>query len=362
MYEVNTGLHIAGYDLAALHYRYGVNPNARSGDDVYTFQRYQKTDDFGGVYIWDGGGVDTFDASNENESVYINLKPGSWIYRGEQDTVLTIKSQTTYDAVEWFANMGYTNRIAGENSTRTLTEYAEGQAFIGYGTQIENAIGSDYNDIIIGNEADNNLLGGKGDDILKGGKGNDYLDGGEGADEMHGGEGDDTFVVDNANDKVIENADEGTDTVLSFVDYTLGENVENLTLMGTSAMQATGNALDNIITANNVGATLDGKAGDDRLIGGLGEDTLIGGEGNDIFVFQTTLNGNVDIIRDFSTGDKIELSKAIFTAIDSVENIMNYIQFEEGKLSYQESSAVDAIHFATLENVASLDQSYFVLA
>ncbi|MBS9783507.1 MAG: hypothetical protein KGV46_03035, partial [Pasteurella sp.] len=72
------------YDLAVLHYRYGVNPNARSGDDTYGFKNFEQNNADGGVYIWDGAGVDTFDASNEKDGngVYVNLTAGSRIYRG----------------------------------------------------------------------------------------------------------------------------------------------------------------------------------------------------------------------------------------------------------------------------------------
>jgi Ca2+-binding RTX toxin-like protein len=63
------------------------------------------------------------------------------------------------------------------------------------------------------------------------------LDGGAGADAMAGGAGNDTYVRDNAGDTVTEAANAGTDTVKSSLTYTLGANVENLTLTGAGGHQ-----------------------------------------------------------------------------------------------------------------------------
>lgn len=345
------GSYIPFYDLAALHYRYGVNKTVRSGNNIYGFQRYRDVNSDGnGVYIWDGGGVDTFDATNERERVYINLKPGSWIYRGDTaEKMMTIKSITDFNAVQFFGDEVGVNKTAARG-TQKITEYVEGQAFIGFGTQIENAIGSVYNDILLGNDAANNLIGNGGNDILRSGKGDDYLHGGIGDDEMHGGEGNDTYVVDSNKDQVFELENQGIDTVYSSINFELPENVESLTLLGTIATQATGNNLSNTLIANNIGNTLNGKEGDDHLIGGLGEDILIGGTGKDTFVFNTTLNGKVDIIKDFENGDTIELAKSIFSAIENAEQVFDFISFNKGELSYKPNATTEAIHFATLEN------------
>ena len=77
----------------------------------------------------------------------------------------------------------------------------------------------------------------------------------------------------------VENASEGTDTVISTISYTLPANVEKLTLAGTAALNASGNGLGNTLTGNS-GANL--------LDGGAGNDNLAGGDGNDIYMVDST--------------------------------------------------------------------------
>ncbi|MGE0113800.1 MAG: calcium-binding protein [Steroidobacteraceae bacterium] len=151
-----------------------------------------------------------------------------------------------------------------------------------------------------GNALDNVLTGNSGNNTLTGGDGNDTLDGGSGSDTMLGGLGNDTYVVAQTGDVVTENANEGTDLVQSSITYTLGSNVENLTLTGTSAINGTGNNLDNILTGNSANNTLTGGAGNDIIDGGSGTDTMVGGTGDDVYFVNvsgdvTTENANEGI-------------------------------------------------------------------
>ncbi|MWQ00103.1 Ig-like domain-containing protein [Glaesserella parasuis] len=363
------------YDLAYLQNRFGVNAKSRAGDDIYTFADFNTYASDGGRYIWDGAGIDTFDASKEQAGVYVNLNPGSWIYVGEtkeKNFVIKAVNSNTQDVKVYFdlpksaivdSNNGKINEAIGIPNV----EYTKGQAYIGQGTQIENLLGSAHNDTLIGNAADNNIYGGAGDDMIEGGAGNDYLDGGKGMDTLKGGLGDDLYFINDA-DLIVEDVDQGTDWVISTVNYQLTANVENLTLVGSTATQATGNDLDNILIANNIGNTLTGGKGNDRLVGGLGADTLIGGEGEDTFVFNASLNGKADVITDFSAEDKIELSKTIFSSLTSADKVIEHIQYDSstGKLSYDSdgSGKGNAIHFATLStsSLFTVESNVFIIA
>ncbi|KNH43125.1 type I secretion protein, partial [Pseudomonas lini] len=92
------------------------------------------------------------------------------------------------------------------------------------------------------------------------------LDGGLGADILIGGAGNDTYVVDNIGDVISETSTLAgeIDTVRSSVTFTLGANLENLTLTGAANLNGIGNTLNNVITGND---------GNNQLNGGAGLDT-----------------------------------------------------------------------------------------
>ncbi len=153
------------------------------------------------------------------------------------------------------------------------------------------------------------LLGGNGSDTLTGGQNGDTLDGGTGPDTMAGKGGNDTYVVDDAGDVVTELAGEGTDTVQTALGYTLGANLENLTLTGSANVNATGNALNNALVGNSGNNTLDGGAGVDTLSGGAGNDTYIVDNSGDV------------VTEGVGAGTDLVLSSASFVLSANVENL-----------------------------------------
>ncbi len=157
--------------------------------------------------------------------------------------------------------------------------------------KVNGSLGDDYidggagMDTLYGGAGNDQILGGAGSDWLQGDAGNDVLIGGAGNDFMVGGTGDDFFVVADAGDVVTEYSGQGSDTVSSrLTTYTLAANVENLITDPTLAITAvnfTGNALNNQISGAAGDDTLRGGAGNDQLDGKAGVDIMFGGTGND---------------------------------------------------------------------------------
>ncbi|MEQ1809225.1 MAG: M10 family metallopeptidase C-terminal domain-containing protein [Terricaulis sp.] len=244
------------FDIAAIQRLYGANTSTRSGDTVYGFNSNTGIAEYSlsgatsqAVFtIWDGGGNDTLDLSKYTTDSLIDLRP------------------------EAFSNAG--PRTGG-------TQLAAFNISIAHGATIENAIGGSGNDMIYGNDANNVLSGGFGFDSLFGNEGNDTLNGGSGSDQMSGGAGDDTYFAD-ASDTITEDTGNGTDTVISSDTFTLGTNIENLTLAGSGGtINGTGNELNNVIAGDGTANTLSGLSGNDTLNGAGANDVLNGGADSD---------------------------------------------------------------------------------
>jgi Ca2+-binding RTX toxin-like protein len=196
------------------------------------------------------------------------------------------------------------HEAADEGTDRVITSIGFSLA----GTEIENLYAATGASglILTGNHMANKIIGGGDGDTLDGGAGNDRLNGGVGDDDMTGGTGDDTFYVDSTGDQVHESADEGTDRVITSVDFSLvGTEAENI-------YAATG-ASGLILTGNDFANKISGGDGNDTLIGGSGKDVMTGGAGGDTFVFQAVSDspwgGTRDMIKDFTAGaDTIDLA------------------------------------------------------
>ena len=171
--------------------------------------------------------------------------------------------------------------------------------------------------------------------VISGTSGTDELYAINGSFVLSGGRGDDIYWVDDTGDSVEEKNRGGTDTVQASVDWTLSDNVENLTLVeGSLARNGTGNSEDNIIIGNSDKNTLKGMGGDDTIIGGDGDDTLIGGDGSD-----TISGGNGTDTAEFSglltdylitgTPDALSVTSVSTGETDLLDGV-EYLSFDDG--------------------------------
>jgi Ca2+-binding RTX toxin-like protein len=238
---------------------------------------------------------------------------------------------------------------------------------------ISYVLGANVENLILTGAAAINGTGNELDNILTGNSA---------ANVLSGGDGDDIYVIASAADTVVENADEGTDTVRSSITYALGANVENLTLVG-GALDGSGNELDNALTGTAAANVLTGGDGDDRIVGGGGLDTLSGGDGADAFAFEALSNRSAAIV-DFSQGeDLLEVSAAGFggglvagfapTVVNAVKTALAFVTGTDGYFIFDTAgtsmgtlywdatggSGTDAVAVARLTGVASLTATDF---
>ncbi|MDF2621199.1 MAG: Hemolysin-type calcium-binding region [Xanthobacteraceae bacterium] len=152
-----------------------------------------------------------------------------------------------------------------------LTDLA-GQATQGSGghaqgdiiAQIENVIGSAFNDTLQGSASANRLEGGEGNDTLRGQGGADVLIGGLGTDTAS-----------------YSTSASGVTVAISATATTVGSGGDAQGDQLSGIENLTGSAFADVLTGSDGDNRLDGGAGNDRLVGGLGVDTLVGGDGVD---------------------------------------------------------------------------------
>lgn len=266
-------------------------------------------------------GLDRMEGGSGND-VYILYDIGDQIIEEIDQGIDTVNSAITY----------------------TLGNNVENLALAGSSNL--NGTGNDLNNRITGNNGNNRLYGGLGNDLLQGkigndtlyaGDGHDTLDGGVGADTLVGEYGNDAYVIDHVDDVVTEAANQGIDTINSYLNYTLGANLEYLTLAGSANLNGMGNTLNNRLTGNAGDNLLEGGAGNDTLYGGQGYDTLLGGDGNDALFGQDqdnelrggagndnyTLESTVvnSVFEELDQGIDTIITSASYTLGDNFENL-----------------------------------------
>jgi Ca2+-binding RTX toxin-like protein len=164
---------------------------------------------------------------------------------------------------------------------------AEGDQF----TEVENAFGSGFNDVIDGSKARNLLRGLGGNDEIDGKVGDDTIDGGSGSDTLFGSEG---------NDEILGGL--GGDSIFGGID-------NDVLFGGANNDRLFGGDGDDV---------LNGDENNDTLDGGLGNDTLNGGTGNDVFVFVD--GGGDDVVQQFELAfDRIDLSGTSLNSLADVQ-------------------------------------------
>lgn len=349
--------------------------------DGYALTEYVENGTIGGSlsFYLQGNDFDNVLRGNDAENTLYGYEGNDTLIGGGGADVLdggTGENTASYA----FATAGL---FAGLEDANANSGEALGDSYI----NIQNLIGSNYDDILYGTDGVNKFSGGDGKDLMIGKGSGDILDGGNGSDTV-GYDADYTGVTADLMDSSkntgtgagdiyisIENLDGST-----FNDLLYGDNNDNI-IEGN--VYHFGESGSDRIWGRGGDDTLKGHDNADTLIGGVGNDLLYGGTGADHFVFDATLTpGNADTIKDFEAGDRLDLDSSVFaglsvgalasaafkliasgsstTGVDNSDRIL--YDKADGDIYFDRDGSgdtYDRVLFASITNGTSLDQLDF---
>lgn len=292
----------------------------------------------------DTSGNNSVDGGNGNDTITGGAGRDTLIGGAGNDRILvgtvdahvdSLVGGTGDDVYEVIGNLDVIVEAAAAGVDTVLVSDINGTTTYIVAVNVENATlvnGAGGN--LTGNAAHNRLTGNAGANILTGLAGHDVLDGGLGNDTLIGGDGNDVYLVNASGDVVIESsalAAGGIDTVISDISYTLGANLEHLTLTDNgTTLVGRGNSLNNRILGNSQANKLYGEAGNDTLDGAgalSGFDFMQGGAGNDTYIVHSVLDVILEIAETGTGGkaDKIILA-ADFVPLASAYLLPNQVE------------------------------------
>jgi Ca2+-binding RTX toxin-like protein len=238
------------------------------GDDVLS-------GDSGNDTLAGGSGADILNGGWGNDTAsYVYSSAGVFISLYNDVAASGEAEGDELNGIENVIGSAHHDDIWGDDGANFLDGHQGNDTLKGFGGD-DSLAGGVGDDSLYGMDGADALSGGLGNDVLIGAAGDDILVGGGDDDTMIGGIDNDIYYVDSALDNIIELSGEGHDTVYSYVDMTLADNAEVLSLVHGAAVYGTGNAGSNTIVGNDHDNVLDGGGGADHLWGLGGNDTFV---------------------------------------------------------------------------------------